>query len=61
MADSFEILVDRNSCQPVIAVKVNPVEGEPFALPMDIGAAKDIGLSLMAAAMTPVCPDTLLN
>jgi hypothetical protein len=50
IAELFAILVDRNSRQPVIALQINPIEGEPFALPMDIGAAKDVGLSVMAAA-----------
>ena len=46
MADSFEILVDSASGRAADGYR---------------RAAKDIGLSLMAAALTPVCPDTLLN
>jgi hypothetical protein len=52
IADTFEILIDRHSLEPVVAVKVNPVEGEPFALPME-AAARALGNSLVSAARIP--------
>ena len=53
-ADSFEILIDRNAHDPVVAVKVNPASGEePFALPMDPAAARALGNGLVSAALMP--------
>jgi hypothetical protein len=45
IADGFEVLVDSNPAypaKPAIGLKVDPVDGEPFIMPIEFKAALDL-------------------
>jgi hypothetical protein len=45
IADSFEVLVDpkpKYPAKPAIGLKVDPVKGEPFIMPIEFKTAKDL-------------------
>jgi hypothetical protein len=44
-AESFDILVDRT--RPIVGLKVNPISGESFILPMSPRTAAEIGTLLV--------------
>lgn len=47
VADSFEILVDDSKERgPVVGLKIDPVDGPAFIVPMTYQAAKDIALNI---------------
>jgi hypothetical protein len=47
-AASYTVLVDRQ--QPVIGLRVNPILGSSFIIPMPAGTAREIGTLLTMAA-----------
>jgi hypothetical protein len=52
IADHFEILVDTDKRRgPVIGLKVDPVDGKPFIVPMTYKAAKDVAMNIAKVLM----------
>ncbi len=48
IADSFETLVDTNKRRgALIGLKVNPVKGEPFIMPIEFKAAKGVAMNIL--------------
>ncbi|OBH43372.1 hypothetical protein [Mycobacterium mantenii] len=52
IADSFEVLVDDSKQRgPVIGLKIDPVDAEPFIIPMTFKAAKDVAMQIAKVLM----------
>lgn len=52
VADSFEVLVDDNKQRgPVIGLKIDPVDAEPFIIPMTYIAAKHVAMNIAKVLM----------
>ena len=50
-ASSYEVLIDRNRrSETILGLKVNPMFGESFVIPMTIDTATEIGAQLLAGA-----------
>jgi hypothetical protein len=48
VAKEFDILVDTDKARgPVIGLKVNPVDGPPFIMPITFKAAKDMAINIL--------------
>jgi hypothetical protein len=50
LAESFDILVDpkpRYPLKPAIALKVDPIDGESFIMPIDFGTAKELAAAIL--------------
>lgn len=46
-AESFEFMVDtRSRAEPVIGIRINPVAGEPFIIPLPLSTAQDVAVTL---------------
>jgi hypothetical protein len=63
IAESFDVLVDPNppaGMPPVIGLKVDAYDGEPFIVPMRYEAAADIAQCIMQT-LSRVAPHLLLN
>lgn len=45
IADGFSVLVDPKP--PVIGLKIDPVAGGPFIVPIEFGAAKQLAVLIM--------------
>lgn len=50
-ADSYEVMVDkRNRPEPILGLRVYPVFGDSFVIPMTATTAAEIGTLLLGAA-----------
>lgn len=59
IAETFEVLVDDNKERgQVIGLLVEPVDGEPFILPVSFPAAKEIAMNIAKVLMF-TAPDVL--
>lgn len=47
----FEVLADPNPSSPLVALLARPVNAEPFLLPLDVRAARDLGLMLFDSVL----------
>jgi hypothetical protein len=47
IADSFEVLIDADKRRgPVIGLKIDPVDGKPFIVPIRFKAAKELPVTI---------------
>lgn len=50
VADSFEVLIDpgpKYPAKPAIGLKIDPIDGKPFIVPIEFQSAMDLAMMIM--------------